>query len=81
MAPYGIYCCSNTTGKGNKLLILSRRLGEEIVVGNNILIKIIEILPGRVRIGFTAPRDIPIHRVELINPDVGKEWGMNASDN
>lgn len=62
------------------MLILSRRPGEQIAIGKNILLEVLEILPDRVKIGFTAPRDIPIHRVELLNQDIGKEWRRDAGN-
>jgi len=48
------------------ILILSRRLDEEIWVGETIRIKIIGIGSGRVRLGISAPEDVPINRAELL---------------
>lgn len=49
------------------MLILTRKIGEEIVIGNDgaIVLKIVELGGGRVRLGFTAPKDIPVHRREV----------------
>ncbi len=47
------------------MLVLSRKVNEEIVIDNNIRVKLLEVGPGRVRLGVSAPREIPIQRVEL----------------
>jgi carbon storage regulator len=52
------------------MLVLTRKLNEEIVVGNHIRITVIGIHPGRVRLGITAPEDVAVRRTEL--PDRGR---------
>jgi carbon storage regulator len=47
------------------MLVLSRRTNEEIVVGNNIRITVVEVIGGRVKLGISAPEEIPIHRSEV----------------
>jgi len=47
------------------MLVLSRKLGESIVIGNGITVTVIEVHGERVRLGFSAPADVPIHREEL----------------
>ena len=47
------------------MLVLSRKLGESIVIGNGITVTVIDVHGERVRLGFTAPADVPIHREEL----------------
>lgn len=48
------------------MLVLSRFPGERIIVGEDIVIEIIDVLPGRkVRIGIDAPSEIPVHREEV----------------
>jgi carbon storage regulator len=44
------------------MLVLSRRVGESIGVGDGIVITIVALKKGAVRIGITAPRDVPIIR-------------------
>lgn len=46
-------------------LILHRKQGESIRIGDNIVVKIIEIRHGQVRVGVEAPRDMPVHRGEI----------------
>lgn len=47
------------------MLILSRKAGEEIILGNDIVIKVTEISKGNVKIGIEAPRETAILRGEL----------------
>ena len=47
------------------MLVLSRKVGEEIVIGGNIRIRIVEFKGGRVRIGIVAPKDVAVDRQEL----------------
>ncbi|WP_104086868.1 carbon storage regulator CsrA [Arthrobacter sp. GMC3] len=49
------------------MLVLTRKIGEKIVIGNNITITILEGGRGEgVRIGIDAPRDVSIHRSEVV---------------
>ncbi|MDX2467935.1 MAG: carbon storage regulator CsrA [Acidimicrobiia bacterium] len=47
------------------MLVLTRRPGESIVIGENIVITVIEIKGGQVRIGIDAPREIDVYREEI----------------
>jgi len=47
------------------MLVLTRKVGEGIVIGDDITIKIIEMKGGAVRIGIEAPRDRKIYRQEV----------------
>lgn len=49
------------------MLILSRKIGEKIIIGNNIELTIIDMKDGQVRLGIQAPRDITVFRKELYN--------------
>lgn len=48
------------------MLVLSRKLGEKICIGDNICITVVDIDRGKIRLGIDAPRDIPIYRQELL---------------
>jgi carbon storage regulator len=50
------------------MLVLGRRIGETICIGNNISITVLETKGSHVRIGINAPTDIPILRDELCTP-------------
>lgn len=47
------------------MLVLSRKLNESVMIGDNIKITVIESDKGRVRLGIEAARDIPVHRLEV----------------
>ncbi len=47
------------------MLILSRRIGEKIVIGDNVTITVLGVKGNQVRVGIEAPRDVPVHREEI----------------
>ena len=48
------------------MLVLSRRAGESIVVGDDVTISILEVRGDVVRVGIDAPRSVAVHRAELL---------------
>lgn len=50
----------------------SLRLGEKILIGENIVLKLNEIRADKVRIAIDAPRDVPVLRAELASGSSGK---------
>ena len=47
------------------MLVLTRRLGERIKIGDDIAVVVLEIKGGQVRLGIEAPTSIPVHREEI----------------
>lgn len=47
-------------------LFCARRVGERIMIGDNICLRILAIRGNRVQLAFSAPAGIPIHRAELL---------------
>jgi carbon storage regulator len=47
------------------MLILTRKDGEAIVIGDNVTIRILGTQGGQVRLGIQAPRDVDVHREEV----------------
>jgi carbon storage regulator CsrA len=50
---------------GLSMLVLSRKVNEEIVIADNIRIKLVKIAGGRARLAISAPREIGVRRAEL----------------
>jgi len=51
--------------EGTSMLVLTRKPGESIVIGSDIVVKVLEAGPGKVRIGIEAPRNVHVLRGEL----------------
>lgn len=47
------------------MLTISRRVGERILIGDDIVVEVVEVSGGSVRLGITAPREQRIYREEL----------------
>ena len=47
------------------MLILTRRAGETLVIGEDVRVKVLEVKGQLVRIGVTAPREVSVHREEI----------------
>jgi len=47
------------------MLVLSRRIGEEIVISGGIRVTVVEIKGGKVRLGVTAPAEVTVDRSEV----------------
>ncbi|KPK02233.1 MAG: hypothetical protein AMK71_03050 [Nitrospira bacterium SG8_35_4] len=47
------------------MLILTRRLGEGIQIGEGITVKVVDVKGKHVKIGITAPNEVPIYREEI----------------
>jgi carbon storage regulator len=48
------------------MLVLSRKRDERIVIGDNIVITVVEVRGDKVRLGIEAPTDVPVHRQEVL---------------
>lgn len=47
------------------MLVLSRQRDESIIIGDNIVITIVDIRGDKVRLGIDAPKEVPVHRQEV----------------
>lgn len=54
------------------MLVLVRKEGQELLIGDNIIITVVRIEGNHVRIGIEAPREVPIVRLEA--KDKGPRW-------
>lgn len=64
------------------MLVLSRERDESFLIGDSILVTVVEIRRDKVRIGIDAPPDIPVHRQEVYDAirDRGQDLRFAARD-
>jgi len=60
------------------MLVLSRKLGEKIVIGDNIVITVVKIDRNQIRIGIEAPQDVPVYREEIAPLSVEKRARLDS---
>jgi carbon storage regulator len=48
-----------------QMLILTRRVGETLMIGDEVTVTVLGVKGNQVRIGVNAPRDVPVHREEI----------------
>ncbi len=51
--------------KGRKMLVLTRRKGESIILGDDVEVKILELHGSQVKVGVAAPQSLSVHRKEV----------------
>jgi carbon storage regulator len=55
------------------MLILTRRAGEAIIIGNNVKVTVLNVKGTQVRIGISAPKEITVHREEIFKKIVAEK--------
>ncbi len=51
------------------MLILTRRVGESLIIGDNVTLTVLGVKGNQVRVGVDAPRDVTVHREEIAQRD------------
>lgn len=54
------------------MLILTRRVGETLMIGDSVTVTILGVKGNQVRVGITAPKDVAVHREEIFQR-IGKD--------
>ena len=62
------------------MLVLSRKVGERLVIGEDIYIEVVEVRGNRARLGITAPDYCTIIREELLTPEILEEIRKDTRD-
>ena len=59
------------------MLVLSRKANQEIMIGDHIIVTIIKTTAGKIKIGITAPKNIPVVRLDYVQAK--KEIGVKPN--
>ena len=65
------------------MLILTRRVGETLMIGDEVTVTVLGVKGNQVRIGVNAPREVAVHREEiydLIKAEEGQEQSGNSAE-
>ena len=60
------------------MLILTRRVGETLMIGDSVTVTVLGVKGNQVRIGITAPKDVAVHREEIFQR-IQKDDGAGAA--
>ena len=58
------------------MLILTRRIGETLMIGDDIKVTVLGVKGNQVRVGVSAPRDVSVHREEIYEKIQKEEQGL-----
>jgi len=61
------------------MLILTRRVGETVMIGNDVTVTVLGVKGNQVRVGVNAPRDVAVHREEIFERIKREEQGNGST--
>jgi carbon storage regulator len=61
------------------MLILTRRVGETVVIGNDVTVTVLGVKGNQVRLGVNAPREVAVHREEIFERIQGEKPAGDTS--
>jgi carbon storage regulator len=62
------------------MLILTRRVGETLMIGNDVTVTVLGVKGNQVRVGVNAPKDVSVHREEIYDRIQDEPEGGKGSD-
>ena len=62
------------------MLIITRRPGEKVMIGDDVVVEVMEVSGSSVRIGIAAPRSIPVYREEIWTAVKAENTAAAATD-
>lgn len=62
------------------MLILTRRVGETLMIGDSVTVTVLGVKGNQVRIGISAPKDVAVHREEIYQRIHGEEGDRRADE-
>ena len=60
------------------MLVLSRKKNESIVINDNVVVTVVEVRGDKVRIGIVAPRDVTVHRQEVLEAILSEKLKLES---
>ena len=63
------------------MLILTRKVGESIMIGDSVEVKVLGLRAGQVKIGIEAPKDLKVHREEIYERIRAEEASQRQASN
>jgi carbon storage regulator len=71
--------CADVSKRSDSMLILTRRVGETLMIGDEVTVTVLGVKGNQVRIGVNAPRDVSVHREEIYDR-IKRENGEGAPE-
>ena len=63
------------------MLILTRRVGETLVIGDDVTVTVLGVRGNQVRLGVNAPKDVAVHREEIYQRIQNEKDSVNSTEN